>query len=113
MTSDLKIYSDDPLVHYKDSPVNPERTKHEIDDLFTKWGIKKVAWNWDPQSNIVYVMFTIVELINGVSVRVPVRVDCPTIWDRARPRARPFLPGPLFCSMEIQFTSDLFSSLEP
>lgn len=88
----MKIYSDDPLVKYKNSTINPERTKAEIDGVLAEWQVKDVYWHWDPQHNDVFVQFKISESIDGLPVNVAVKVACPIVWDHARPRARPPTP---------------------
>jgi len=88
--SQQKIYSDDPLVHYKNSAVNPERTKAEIDGVLAEWQVTDVYWHWNPQANDIYVMFKINETIKGVPLKVSVRIDCPIVWDKARSRRRPY-----------------------
>lgn len=89
-----KIYSDDPLVHYKDSTVAPERTKVEIDMMLAQWGVKDSFWHWDPEHNSVYVQFKIEEIVpvkdqegSEIPIEAVVKVECPTIWDKASPRA--------------------------
>jgi hypothetical protein len=85
----MKIYSDDPLVHYKNSTINPERSKAEIDGLLAEWQVKDILWHWDIPHNNVYLQFKIEETINSIPTSVIVRIVCPIIWDKERPRARP------------------------
>lgn len=86
-----KIFSNDPLVHYKNSTVSPERTKVEIDMILGQWGIKDTHWHWDPDHNDVYVQIKIEEKMSDLDVPVAatIKVQCPTVWDKASPRARP------------------------
>jgi len=77
----LKIYSDDPNLPYKTTRLKALYTKSEIDGLFAKWGVKDVFWHWDPEHNDVFVLFKIVEEIEGVPLQVSARVDAPAIWD--------------------------------
>jgi hypothetical protein len=88
----MKIYSDDPLVHYKNSTVPPERTKSEIDGILAEYGTVDVWWHWDPAHNDIYVNFRVEEIVDEILIRVSVKLPCPTVWDRARPRARPPAP---------------------
>ncbi len=37
-------------------------------------------------------MFKIEETVNDIKVQVSVKVDCPVIWDRAKPKGRPPTP---------------------
>jgi hypothetical protein len=83
-----KIYTDDPLIKYSGTTLKAERTKQQIDGVLAEYQVKDVMWHYDvPRS--VYVIFKIEEEINSVMVKVGVRVDCPTIWDRAKPRGHP------------------------
>jgi hypothetical protein len=83
----MKIYSNDPLVHYATTELSPERTQMQINGILAEYGVKKVAWNFDIPRE-VWVLFDVVETIEGTPIRVPVKVVCPTIWDPSRPRAR-------------------------
>ncbi len=83
----MKIYSDDPNLPYKTTKLKALYTKSEIDGLFAKWGVKDVFWHWDPEGNSVYVLFKIVEEIEGVVQEYPARVDAPKIYDH-RTRSR-------------------------
>jgi hypothetical protein len=84
----LKIYSDDPNLPYKTTKLKALYTKSEIDGLFAKWGVKDVFWHWDPENNDVFVLFKIVEEIDGVSQQFPAKVEAPAIWDhRTRSKA--------------------------
>lgn len=82
----FKIYSDDPLVHYATTELPPARTKQQIDGVLAEYGIKVVTWSFDIPRE-VYVIFFLEEKVEGHQVKIPVKVVCPTIWDRARPRA--------------------------
>ena len=55
----VKIYSDDPYVHYKDSEISPERTKANIDGVLAEWQVKETFWHWDPQHFNISVQFKI------------------------------------------------------
>jgi hypothetical protein len=83
-----KIYTDDPLVHYATTDLSIERTKMQIDGILAEYGVKKVGWNWDiPREASVF--FEIVETVENVPIRLSVKVICPTLWAREKPRARP------------------------
>ena len=87
-----KICSDDPLVHYKNSTVSPDRTKAEIDGVLAEWQVKDVHWHWDMEHNDVYVQFKLDEVIDELPVAVVIKVECPIVWDKAKPRGRPPQP---------------------
>jgi len=86
MSKIVKIYSDDPLVHYAQTKLPPETTRNQINGILAEYGVKKVAWNFDIPRE-VWVLFDDEETIQGFPIRVPVKVPCPTIWNRANPRA--------------------------
>jgi hypothetical protein len=77
----LKIYSDDPNLPYKTTKLRALYTKSVIDGLFAKWGVKDVFWHWDPEHNDVFVLFKIVEEIEGVPLQVSAKVEAPAIWN--------------------------------
>jgi hypothetical protein len=89
-----KIYSDDPLIRYKDTDLNPIRTKAQIDGVLAEYGTKDVWWHWEKEaiekneSASIYVMFKVEEIIDGLPVKVGVKVECPIIWDKGNSRAR-------------------------
>jgi len=85
----LKIYSDDPQVNYKNTSIDSKRTKAEIDALLGYWQVSDVMWHWKPEENDVYIQFLIEETIDDMPMKVGVKVSCPIIWDKERPRARP------------------------
>jgi hypothetical protein len=85
----VKIYSDDPLVHYKNSEIAPERTRAEIDGILAEWAVKDTYWRWNPGQNDVFVQFKIEEKINDLPSSVVVKVVCPIVWDREKPKCRP------------------------
>lgn len=93
-----KIYTDDPLIKYATTTIKAERTKHEIDGVLAEYECQKILWThipppkeWDNlnSSAQISVTFEVDEMVDNRRINVPVRVDCPTIWDRARPKARP------------------------
>ena len=86
-----KIYVDDPLIKFSGTTVSAVRSKQLTDAVLAEYQVKDVLWHYDPPRSI-YVMFKIKEIINDVPIDVSVRVDCPTIWNRARTRRRPFTP---------------------
>ena len=78
----MKLYTDDRLVPYKNTTIAALSTKSEIDGLLARWGIKKVAWNWDPEHNEVACQFQIDEIINDKQVFPIVKVEPPRIWSK-------------------------------
>ena len=84
----MKLYTDDRLVHYKDTTINPMSTKAEIDGLLATFGIKKVMWEWDLQNNMVSVAFQISEVINNRTVEPVVKLEPPRIWSKTTRKHR-------------------------
>ena len=82
----MKIYSNDKLVPYKTTTLTAMQSKTEIDVLLFRHGAKRVAWNYNPDQNEVYVMFNIEETIEGRRILIPVKVDAPAIWDKGSRR---------------------------
>jgi len=79
-----KIFTDDPLVHYKSSGIDPNRTKAEIDAILGYWKVSDVHWHWKPEEHDVYIQFLLEETIDERPVKATVKVVCPTIWDKER-----------------------------
>lgn len=82
----MKIYSNDPLVHYKDSTIDPIRTKEQIDALLRAFKVTDIHWHYDPAKFDIFVQFGIEETIENMPIKVVARVACPIIWDQGRKR---------------------------
>lgn len=78
----MKLYTDDREVPYKNTTINPLGSKSDIDGILAKYGIKKVAWNWDLEHNDVFCQFEISEIINNKEVSPVIRVEPPRIWTK-------------------------------
>ena len=89
-----KIFSDDPLLKYKDTEIDALRTKAQVDGMLAEYGTKDVWWHWEKEAveknepASIFVRFVIEEVIEGVPINVAVKVDCPVIWDRGNKLAR-------------------------
>lgn len=79
----MKVYTDDPRVHYIKTTVSPERTREEISAKLREYDTSLIAWNWKPDVNDIWVMFNIEEVIDGIPAKVTAKVVMPTIWDKA------------------------------
>ena len=79
----MKIYTDDPLIHYKDTTINPERTMDEISAILREYDAIDIHWHYKPEANDIYVQFGIEEVIDDVHVKVAAKVVCPVIWNKA------------------------------
>lgn len=83
----VKIFSDDPKVHYVTTTISPERTRDEISEILRAYDTSDIWWHWKPEQNDVFVGFKIEEIIDGIPALVSVKVVMPTIWDKANPRS--------------------------
>ncbi len=83
----MKIYSDDPIVPYKKTQVDPRTTKEEIEGLLARWGIKKSGWDWDLENGRCILEFQYFEFINNIPVSQWVKVEPPIIWKRKSTKA--------------------------
>jgi hypothetical protein len=77
-----QIFSNDPVVPYKTTKINPLTTKAEIEGLLARWNIKKYAWNWDPENSDITLNFQVTEIIEEKEVNVVVQLECPHIYDK-------------------------------
>lgn len=83
----VKIFTDDPKVHYITTSISPERTRDEISEVLRQYDTSLIAWNWKPDVNDVWVQFQVEEVIDGFPAKVTVKVVMPTIWDKAVSRS--------------------------
>jgi len=79
----MKIFTDDPKVHYINTTISPERTRDEISEILRAYDTADIHWHWKPETNDVYVQFIIEEVIDGIPARIGAKVVMPTIWDKA------------------------------
>lgn len=61
----MKIYTDDPKVHYITTTISPERTRDEISELLRAYDTYDIHWHWRPEANDVYIQFIIEEIISA------------------------------------------------
>jgi hypothetical protein len=89
----MKIYTDDPKVHYITTSISPERTRDEISEILRQYDTSLIAWNWkyNPDGSLqaenVYVQFQIEEVIDGFPAKVTAKVIMPNLWDKAVKRS--------------------------
>jgi len=79
----VKIFTDDPKVHYITTTIAPERTRDEISEILRAFDTSDILWHWKPDGNDVFVQFIIEEIIDGIPARIGAKVIMPTIWDKA------------------------------
>jgi hypothetical protein len=82
----VKIYTEDRLVPYKNTTVDPLSTKAEIDGLLARWGIRQVFWDWNPEQNSVVLLFKLPETFGNIHPGV--RLEPPRIWTKGNRRRR-------------------------
>jgi hypothetical protein len=80
----LKIYTDDRLVPYKNTTIDPLSTKAEIDGLLARWGIRQVFWDWNPEKTSVVLLFKLPETFGNIQPGV--RLEPPRIWTKGNRR---------------------------
>jgi hypothetical protein len=84
----MKLYTNDRIVPYKTTGINPLSTKAEIDGLLARFGIKKSAWEWDIENNKISLTFQFQEEVEGRLVEPMIRVEPPRIWNKGSRRTR-------------------------
>jgi hypothetical protein len=82
----VKIYSDDSLVSYRTTTIDPEKTREEISAILREYDVGLIAWNWKPQFNDVWVQFQIEEIIDSIPIKISAKVICPIIWNKGSSR---------------------------
>ena len=65
----------------------PETTRNQISAILCVYDVSDIHWHWNPKGNDIYVQFGVEEIIDGIPVKVLVRVVCPIIWDKALERS--------------------------
>jgi len=80
----LKIFSDNKHLPYKTSTIKPEKSKADIDQTLSIYGITKVMWVWDLPRNKVELCFELSEVFQDHTVNPLVRMKPPTIWKKHR-----------------------------
>jgi len=79
----MKIFTDDPKVHYINTTISPERTRDKISEILRAYDTSDIHWHWKPEQNDVYVQFIIEEIIDNIPARITAKVIMPNIWDKA------------------------------
>ena len=80
----VKIYTEDRLVPYKNTTIDPLSTKAEIDGLLARWGIRQVFWDWNPEQNRIVLLFKLLETFGNIQPGV--RLEPPRIWTKGNRR---------------------------
>jgi hypothetical protein len=83
----MKIYTDDPRVHYITTTITPDRTRDEISEVLRAYDTDDIHWHWRPEANDVFVQFIIEEIIDGIPAKIKAKVVMPTIWDKGNRNA--------------------------
>lgn len=84
-----KLYASDPDIPYRTTKIPPLRTKADIDGILARWGITKVAWEFDLDRGIVKLHFELPpEKFQDQTISPVVRLEPPRIWNkRSRTKA--------------------------
>lgn len=82
---DKKIFTDDRDIPYSTTKIPPLKTKADIDGILAKWGITKVAWEFDLDNNKVSVHFELpYEKFGNVELNPIVHLEPPRIWNKRK-----------------------------
>ena len=84
----MKLYTDDRNLSYTSTKLKPMDTKHDIDAILARWGITKIAWEFNLEENRVVLQFELSEKFQDQAMTRVVRLEPPRIWDR-RKKGRP------------------------
>lgn len=83
-----KLYVGDPDIPYITTKIPPLRTKVDIDGILARWGITKVAWEFDLEGNSVKLQFELPpEKFQGKTINPLIRLEPPRIWDKQTKRS--------------------------
>lgn len=78
-----KLYVTDTDIPYTTTKIDPQKTKAEIDGILARWGIKKIAWIYDPDGNQVELHFELpYEKFGDANTPLVVRLEPPRIWNK-------------------------------
>jgi len=80
----MKLYTNDENIHYKGTKLSAERSKADIDGTLARWGIKKTAWEWDPENNRVVLQFQFSERFKDRNLEPIVRLEPPRLWRKRK-----------------------------
>ena len=82
LTDMKKIYSKD--APYSSTKVSVEKSKSDIDNILRKYGVKKIAWEFDPEHDDIELHFQYEEEIEGQKVMPVIALRPPEIWKTVR-----------------------------
>lgn len=77
-----KVYAED--APYRNTKVSVEKSKNEIDNVLRKYGVNKIAWDFDPEHDNVELHFQFEEMLEDVTVMPVVSIRPPEIWKKVR-----------------------------
>jgi hypothetical protein len=78
-----KLYVDDRDIPYSTTKISPINTKSDIDAILAKWGVTKVAWEFDLPNNHVAIHFQLpLEKFQDINMNPIVHLEPPRIWNK-------------------------------
>ena len=82
----MKIYDTDPEVYARTTKIKAIKTKHEIDGLFAKFGIKDVWWHGHVGDDDIYLAFKLPpEKFGHLELKnLTVKLEPPRIWHKGK-----------------------------
>lgn len=84
-----KLYTNDKNVPYTTTKISPIKSKSDIDAILSKWGITKIAWEFDIEHNKVSIYFELPrEKFAEMDITPTVKLEPPRVWNK-RKRGKP------------------------
>lgn len=78
-----KLYMGDRDVPYQGTTIGPLKTKSDIDGVLARWGITKYGWEYNPEKNLVKIMFELpLEKFGDTELAPVVVLEPPRIWNK-------------------------------
>ena len=84
-----KLYTNDKNVPYTTTKISPIKSNSDIDAVLSKWGITKIAWEFDIEHNKVLIHFELPrETFSDMTMNPIIRLEPPRIWNKPK-RGKP------------------------
>ena len=97
----MKIYRTDSNVPYSKTKLTPNVSRSKINAVLAYWDITDVAWHWDLPNDDIFVVFWIMEVIDGIDMKLQVKVKPPLIWNKGRGKGKESINWAI--SMRVMF----------
>lgn len=77
-----KLYTNDRDIPYRNTKINPQKTKADIDAILSRWGIEDIAWTFAPEKNRVRLQFQLNEKFQDRQINPVISLEPPRIWNK-------------------------------